>query len=101
MCLAVPGKIISVEEAAAGSLERSATVDFQGNRVDVSLVLVPDATVGSWVLVHAGFALSELDEAEALETWRWLREADLVGEEAGEPRDSTAEAGPEKKAEKP
>jgi hydrogenase expression/formation protein HypC len=71
MCLAVPGKIIAI--AADGeSLDRTGTVDFQGNRVDTSLVMTPDVRVGDWVLVHAGFAIEVLDEADARETWRYL-----------------------------
>jgi hydrogenase expression/formation protein HypC len=73
MCLAVPGRIIAQNGA-------DATVDFQGSRVDVSLALTPDARVGDWVLVHAGFAISQLDEAEARETWSYLAEAGLVEE---------------------
>ncbi|UCE59242.1 MAG: HypC/HybG/HupF family hydrogenase formation chaperone [Phycisphaerales bacterium] len=65
MCLAVPGKI--VEESESGAL-----VDFQGNRMDVSTVLTPEAGVGDWVLVHAGFAIAKIDEAAAKETWSYL-----------------------------
>jgi hydrogenase expression/formation protein HypC len=56
-------------------VERS---DFKGNQVDVSLAMVPDAECGSWVLVHAGYALEQLDENEALETWQWLQQAKIV-----------------------
>ena len=80
MCLAVPGKIIAVQQGD-GELERLGTVDFQGSRMDVSLAMTPDAGQGDWVLVHAGFALNTLDEAEALETWKYLEEivADAPG----------------------
>ncbi|MBN1444073.1 MAG: HypC/HybG/HupF family hydrogenase formation chaperone [Planctomycetes bacterium] len=78
MCLAVPGKITGVTDSDDPAAGRIATVDFQGNRVEVSLALVPEAGCGSWVLVHAGFALNVLDEREALETWRWLEAAELV-----------------------
>ena len=67
MCLAVPGKI----------LEQSgdeAVVDLQGNQLKVSTVLTPDANVGSWVLIHAGFAITQLEEHDALETWDYLRQ---------------------------
>ncbi len=73
MCLAVPGKIIERRET-------DGTVDFQGSRIDVSLLMTPDAREGSWVLVHAGYAINELDEEEALETWGYLKEAGLVDE---------------------
>lgn len=87
MCLAVPGKIVSVtaDTAAEGSV---GTVDFQGSRLDVSLALVPEAKAGDWVLVHAGFALNVLDEQEAAETWKYLQEAGITGpleEEGGSP----------------
>jgi hydrogenase expression/formation protein HypC len=66
MCLAVPGRIIASEDDAA-------LVDFCGNRVRVSTVLTPAACVGDWVLVHAGFAISEISEQAALENWDCLR----------------------------
>ena len=74
MCLAVPGQIIE----RTGDVGQ---VDFQGTRLEVSLVLTPDAETGQWVLVHAGFAISELDEAAARETWSYLREAGIEGVE--------------------
>ena len=74
MCLAVPGKIVEILEdpgdAGAGPV---AAVDFQGSRVDVSLAMAPEAAVGQWVLVHAGFAIALLDEDEARETWEYLQ----------------------------
>ena len=66
MCLAVPGKIVE----CAGD---EAVVDLQGNRIRISTVLTPEAAVGDWVLAHAGFAITLIEEAEALETWEWLR----------------------------
>ncbi len=78
MCLAVPGKIIALKDIDDSGVGRAGTVDFQGNRVDVSLALVPEATEGSWVLVHAGFALNVIDERDARETWKWLEEAKIV-----------------------
>lgn len=83
MCLAVPGKIIEVREGD-GPVSRVGTVDFQGTRVEVGLSFTPQASVGDWVLVHAGFALNVLDEAEAAETWKYLQEAELVDEIPGE-----------------
>jgi hydrogenase expression/formation protein HypC len=79
MCLAVPGRIIEVRGAGESALtEAAATVDFQGTRLEVSLAFTPEAAVGDWVLVHAGFALNVLDEREAMETWRYLEEAGLA-----------------------
>ncbi|MCU0411853.1 MAG: HypC/HybG/HupF family hydrogenase formation chaperone [Bacteroidetes bacterium] len=51
-----------------------AKVSFGGVRKDICLELVPDAVVGEYVIVHVGFALNKLDEAEALETIRMLNE---------------------------
>ncbi len=79
MCLAVPGKLLEIvasNEAAPTSAV--GTVDFQGTRVEVGLAFTPEAKVGDWVLVHAGFALSVLDEAEALETWSYLKAAGVA-----------------------
>ncbi len=66
MCLAVPGRIIERGEELA-------TVDLQGNRLEISCVLTPEASLGDWVLVHAGFAISLVDERDALETWSYLQ----------------------------
>ncbi len=68
MCLAVPGKIIELNG-------QDAVVDLQGNRLEVSTVLTPETGVGDWVLIHAGFAITQLDEAEAKETWDYLKQA--------------------------
>ena len=81
MCLAVPGRILSVREDGEGAIGRTATVDFQGSRVEASLAMTPDASEGDWILVHAGFALTVLDEKEARETYASLRIA--LGEEEG------------------
>jgi hydrogenase expression/formation protein HypC len=71
MCLAVPGKIIEIKE---GGAEKTATVDFQGSTVDVSLSFTPDAGQGDYVLVHAGYAINQIDEEEAKEVWEYLKE---------------------------
>jgi hydrogenase expression/formation protein HypC len=79
MCLAVPGKIIEIKENPTGEAVGAAgKVDFQGSQVEVGLAFVPEAKVGDWVLVHAGFALNTLDEEEARETWKYLEEAGLA-----------------------
>lgn len=69
MYLAVPGQVLEVAEDIA-------VVDFQGNRMAVSTVLTPDAEPDDWVLVHAGFAITKLDEASARQTWSYLNELD-------------------------
>ena len=67
MCLAVPGRVLDVADDAG---VRTARVDFGGVRKRVCLETLPDARVGDYVLVHAGFALQVLDEAAAAETLR-------------------------------
>ena len=80
MCLAVPGKIISVsaepalESAAEASLMRTGRVSFGGVVKEVSLAYVPEAKVDDYVIVHVGFALSIVDEEEAERTLEYARE---------------------------
>lgn len=78
MCLAVPGRILSI--TAEGDLNRSGRVDFGGVRREVSLALVPEAQVGDYVLVHVGLALSRVDEDEARKTLEYLRQIDELAE---------------------
>ena len=74
MCLAVPGKIVEISEPDdAPAMGRIAVVNMHGNRIEASLAMTPEAGKGDWVLVHAGFALAVLDEAEARETWEALQ----------------------------
>lgn len=80
MCLAVPGRIKSVD--GEDPLLKTGKVDFGGVMKDVALAYVPDAVVGDYVLVHVGFAISKIDEEEAKKTLELLREmADLAAEE--------------------
>jgi len=81
MCLGVPGKITEIYEA--GGLQMG-KVDFGGVTKEVCLSYVPEAKVGDYTIIHVGFALSVLDEAEALETLQLLRDIDALGEELGE-----------------
>lgn len=78
MCLAVPGQIKTITSEA--ELARKGKVSFGGVLKDIDLSFVPEAGVGDWVIVHAGFAISRLDEDEALETFRYL---DQIGELEG------------------
>lgn len=71
MCLAVPGKIISIE---GEDLARTARVSFGGIVRQVSLAYVPEAQVGDYAIVHVGMALSLLDEDEALRTFEYLQQ---------------------------
>ena len=68
MCLAIPSKITQIEN-------NMAVIDVDGVRRECSLLLVEDAQVGDYVIVHAGFAISKLDETAALETLALLKEA--------------------------
>ncbi len=74
MCLAIPGKIV---EAADSGWNRIAKVEFGGVTREVYLDFLPDANVGDYVLVHVGFALSKVDEAEAKRTYELLEQMEL------------------------
>jgi hydrogenase expression/formation protein HypC len=79
MCLAVPGKIISIR--GDDPLMRMARVSFGGVVKEVSLAYLPEAGVDDYVIVHAGFALSRIDEQEALAVFEELSKLSLAGEE--------------------
>lgn len=66
MCLAVPGKIIAI--SGNESLFRTGQIDFSGIKKEVSLAYLPEAKLNDYVIVHAGFALSIIDEHEARES---------------------------------
>jgi hydrogenase expression/formation protein HypC len=78
MCLAVPGRILSV---AGEELTRTGQVDFAGVVKEVSLAYVPEAQVGNYVLVHVGVALNTVDEAEAERTLDYLRQIGELAEQ--------------------
>ena len=77
MCLAVPGMIESVTGEDFG---RMARVDFSGIKKEISLAYVPEANVGDYVLVHVGFAITKIDEAEAKQVFEYLTQMDALGE---------------------
>lgn len=81
MCLAIPGKIHNIEEL--GGL-RVGRVHFGGISRQTYLDFVPDAQPGDYVLVHVGFAISIIDETEALQTYQFLQTTGLVAEELGQ-----------------
>ncbi len=81
MCLAVPGKILSID--GADSLLRSGRVDFAGVVKQINLAFVPEAQVGDYVLVHVGFAISTVDEAEAKQVFEYLRQMGELEEIGG------------------
>ena len=76
MCLAVPLRVIQIENQVA-------TVDLHGAKQEVSLLILPEEVrIGEYVLVHAGFAIQKLDEEAAMETLSLLREmAEMSGPE--------------------
>jgi hydrogenase expression/formation protein HypC len=78
MCLGVPGRIVEAQESG---LMRVGKVDFGGVIREVSLAYVPEASVGDFVIVHAGFAISQVDEKEAQETLDLLAEIGMLEEE--------------------
>ncbi len=67
MCLAIPAKIVKIENGMG-------TIDMDGTQREVSLLLQEDARVGDYVIVHAGFAIHRVDEEEALESLKFLRQ---------------------------
>jgi hydrogenase expression/formation protein HypC len=73
MCLAVPGKVLSLEESPKGA-PKMARVDFSGVVKNICVDWLPDVEVGEYVIVHVGFALNKIDEKEALETLDLLRQ---------------------------
>jgi hydrogenase expression/formation protein HypC len=80
MCLAVPGKILTIDDAAG---LRQARVQFGGITRIASLELVPEAQVGDYVLVHVGFAISRIDEKEAMQTLADLETMARLADELG------------------
>ncbi len=82
MCLAIPGKIESI--SGDDPMMRMAKVSFGGIMKEISLAYVPEATLGNYVLVHVGFAISIVDEEEAQKVFALLEEMDELDElEAG------------------
>lgn len=80
MCLAVPGKIISINEGSGGELTRTGKVNFGGIVKEVNLAYTPDAKVDDYVIVHVGFALNTVDESEAKKVFDYLKEVDGLKE---------------------
>jgi len=78
MCLAVPGKILSIE--GGDPLLRAGKVDFAGIQKRVNLSYVPEAKIGDYVLVHVGFAISTVDEAEAAQVFEYLKQMGELAE---------------------
>jgi hydrogenase expression/formation protein HypC len=79
MCLGVPGRIVSIQED--DPLYIMGKIDFSGVQKDISLAYVPEAKVGDYVIVHAGFAINVIDEEEAKEVFTYLKEIGEIEEE--------------------
>lgn len=79
MCLAVPGKVVSI--LGDDPAFRSGSVDFCGIRKTVNLAFTPEVQAGDFVMVHVGFAISRVDEEEALRTFRYLEQIGALAEE--------------------
>lgn len=79
MCLAVPGKIIEI--IGEDVLERKGRVEFAGVIKEIALAYVPEAQIGDYVIVHAGFAISLVDAQEAAETLKYFKEIDQLNQE--------------------
>ena len=84
MCLAIPAKIMSVED-------NMGTVDMAGVQKKVSLILLEEPQVGDYVIVHAGFGIHKIDEEVAMESLKILREAAslLDVEDTADPDEAT------------
>jgi hydrogenase expression/formation protein HypC len=72
MCLAIPSKIVKIKD-------NMGIIDVEGVQKEVSLLLIEDPRVGDYVIVHAGFAIQKIDEAEASESLKLLRELASLG----------------------
>jgi hydrogenase expression/formation protein HypC len=83
MCLAIPGKIESI--TGDDPLSCMGRINFGGIVKEASLAYVPEAKVGNYVIVHAGFALSRVDEDEAQKVFEYLKQMEELDElkEAG------------------
>jgi hydrogenase expression/formation protein HypC len=77
MCLAIPSKIVKIEDNIG-------IIDVEGVQKEVSLLLIEDPRIGDYVIVHAGFAIQKIDEAEANESLKILREMASLGYESDE-----------------
>lgn len=78
MCLAIPGRITSI--SGSDPLSRMGKIDFGGVIKEACLAYVPEAKVGDYAIVHVGFAISLVDEAEAARVFEYLREMQELSE---------------------
>lgn len=83
MCLAIPGKVLEIKSESS---PRIGIVSFGGIKKEICLDWVEDVKVNDYVIVHVGFALSKMDEQEAMETIRMIEEMEKLGtQSASEP----------------
>ncbi len=93
MCLGVPGKIIEIYENAGMSMGK---IDFGGVTREVCLAYVPEAKIGDYAMIHVGFALNLMSEAEAQESLDLLRQiADVESEMYPEGSDPALQSPPD------
>jgi hydrogenase expression/formation protein HypC len=78
MCLGIPGRVTEIRDEAGLAMGK---VDFGGVRKDACLAYLPEVRLGDYVIVHVGFAISKVDEAEALKTLEILGEMGVMGPE--------------------
>jgi len=78
MCLAIPGKVVSI--SGNDDLTRMGRINFGGIIKEASLAYVPEVVIGDYVIVHVGFALSKVDEAEAQKVFEYLKQMDELGD---------------------
>lgn len=90
MCLAIPGKVLDIDRELTPAM---GNVSFGGVTKRICLEWVPEVRVGQYVIVHVGFAISTVDEEDALETLRMLREMGEIEEELGPGDDDTERSG--------
>ena len=95
MCLAIPGKVVETFDQRG---MRMAKVQFGGIVREACLEYVPETQVGEYVLVHVGFAISRIDEAEAERTYQALRDLDQLTELESPVVDEVPEPEPERPA---
>lgn len=87
MCLGVPGRVTEIRDERGTVM---ATVDFGGVTKDCCLAYVPEAEIGQYVVIHAGFAITLLDEESALQTLELFDRIGLLEEELGAPEEAAS-----------
>ncbi len=77
MCLGVPGQVIAMSETAGLKMGK---VNFAGIVKDICLAYVPEVTIGEYIIAHAGFAINQIDEQEAMQVFETLKQIDDLSE---------------------